>query len=88
MNSYLVVGSPNYAAPLLNFQGQQGQTGGNTNQPNNNQPNNNQLTYAQFLQRLFGGGNGQSYQPNGPMALQGSPMMTAQGNPTQAGSIY
>ena len=59
-NPYLVVGSPNYAAPVLNMFGDKSPTQGNqANQQNKpNQPTNSQQpNFYQLLMRLFGNQN-------------------------------
>jgi len=91
-NPYQVVGSPSYAAPLVNFFGgqrpQQPQPGqpqqGQPGQPNPQQ----QASMAARLAQLFGIRPGQqqgqpgAYQPPGPMNLQPNAMIPPNANPT------
>lgn len=95
-NPYLVVGSPNYAAPLLDFsqlnpnakkpqQGQQQQQG----QPQNGQPQNQQpgaQNWAARLQSMF---TPQQQAPVGPQASQlaGQPLNIAPGSVAGANTM-
>lgn len=62
-NPYLVVGSPNYATPVLNMfggssptQGQQANQQNKPGQPTNTSQPNQQQNFYQLLMKLFGGG--------------------------------
>jgi hypothetical protein len=84
-NPYVVVGSPNYAIPIVNFmqQGQQGQQQrqGQQGQQGQQQPG----PWAQFIQRMLAGQQ-QQQAPGAPMNINpnNGPVGVPTVNPTQA----
>jgi hypothetical protein len=92
-NPYVVVGSPNYATPVLNMFGDKSPTQGQQANQQNRPGQPNQPSFMQQLWKYLQGGppqqtnpTGPTYTPRGPMNITPDQTQIA-GNPTM-GNLY